>query len=183
MKSLDLVKHVSDLVRFEKLVDVCRIALSSIRNNKELEILHMRQGMDIILDKLPDNFCKQWRTRHYKHQEATGSAPDFHLFVKFVSDKLKEYSFPCAQGSRKILSKPVAGRGSLKTFRTDITDSTNYDQQTCIYHNIPGHSITECRVFESLPYQERKYFANNKQLCCFCLEQHCYAISMHNCYA
>ena len=172
LKSLDLVKNVSDLVRFEKLVDVCRIALSSIRNNKELEILHMRQGMDIILDKLPDNFCKQWRTRHYKHQEATGSAPDFHLFVKFLSDKLKEYSLPCAQGSRKILSKPVAGRGLLKTFRTDITDSTNYDQQTCIYHNIPGHSITECRVFESLPYQERKYFANNKQLCYFCLEQH-----------
>ena len=61
---------------------------------------------------------------------------------------------------------------------------TKYDEQAgknlgeslgdamCIYHNIAGHDIKNCRVYTKLRYADKYKFATKKILCFKCLGPH-----------
>ena len=176
MKKVNSIKDVKNL---RCMVDTLLIASSHALSNKNLSILNFTEGINPIIDKLPEKIIHMWNDHKYKYKTNTGNLPDFELLVSFLSEKLKRYSFEFGANSSDENSR---GRGKVvKNFATNVENSHGKgvensskpsNSQGCIYDGKGDHCIDNCPAFEELSYDIRKSFAKDNKLCYICLFTH-----------
>ena len=78
MKKVNSIKDVKNL---RCMLDTLLIASSHALSNKNLSILNFAEGINPIIDKLPEKIIHMWNDHKYKYKTNTGNLPDFELLV------------------------------------------------------------------------------------------------------
>ena len=145
----------------EDLLSLCRVILANMDRCPDLKYFDLQDGQRDIWSKMPEKFLNKWRREVNISQNEHDSLPSFEQLVSSVSSFIDEHSNPCFLSTETKISK---------TLHTEIKRKGN--RQSCAYHNMSGHSLSECHAFKNLPVDDRRQFVADEKLCFLCFGSH-----------
>ena len=170
-----------DLRGLQVFADLCGDVDSQLSYLPGLRCLNYPNVIRPIVEELPPHLRTKWEkeivTYATKHHEAY---PDFHAFASMVQEQARKKNHPNVQASgvhvssqggntpkKSTRSNQASSRRVMKT-RSEETD--NDAEKRCTFHNRDGHTLTECRAFDSKPIEEKTEWVMKERLCFRCLE-------------
>ncbi|XP_068116194.1 uncharacterized protein [Hyperolius riggenbachi] len=156
-----------------------------------LVYLDTAHGVNPIVQKLPPNIQSEWAKKGSKYkQDYKVSFPPFSFFSKFIRDIAtvkNDPSFlffdatvlPSTSLNCDTQGKFKDSRNSVYVKKTGIFSSSqdsdfkpqqvkeNDPRYQCPIHNKP-HPLRNCRVFKQMPFEERKSFLREHDICYRC---------------
>ena len=145
----------------EDLLSLCRVILANMNRCPDLKYFDLQDGQRDIWSKMPEKFLNKWRREVNLSQNKYDSLPSFEQLVSSVSNFIDEHSNPCFLSTETKI---------FKTLHTEIKQKGN--QQSCAYHNMSSHSLSECHAFKNLPVDDRRQFVADEKLCFICFGTH-----------
>ena len=175
------IEDAGKIQDMEDLLSLSRSIINASRTCSDLERVRRRDGLKLIWEKMPWDFLTRWKKISTQIERHGRRPPTPEELLNEISYYIEENSDP--------LFANVLNRSRSHKQKTLITDhrpmpETNSDEQArknlgdsredamCIYHNMAGHDIKNCRVFTKLRYADKYRFATEKRLCFNCLGPH-----------
>ena len=163
--------------------DLCADTSAQMSDLPGLNVLHYPHILQPILQKLPPIIHNEWRKRVMQYKASNKTYPQFSMFAKFIMEKARMYNdpelYPLAETG--LNNKPSTTTSSHKApLRVMVTKGPLPMQEKtstpcsakCLFHDKPGHNLTECVAFRRMPMKERKEFCMQKGLCFKCGQNH-----------
>ena len=193
LEAFPLIKGSNQGEQLQRMHKLCKIVLHYLPSCPELQLMNLSSGLRIIRAKLPDSIQIAWRQFGQKHEELNfGQHPHFELFVSFIKQQARirmnnHYEIISSDRNPKpsrVLHTNVQSVASSEAHegKFESPQFTNYkkpeahegkiNSSHCIYHQKPGHDLTECKSFIKLSFMDRKKFAFDNYLCYICLLNH-----------
>ena len=174
IKNLAFLKDPIQAESLDEYIQACRLALSSMRSNRDLMYLDTPVGIVPILDKLPGRLRHKWTERSTRYEQVNGVRPGLEYFIEFLHQESLHLNSPYFQPP-----KPQGGRARLKTFATKAVDSYESEdlknpqaEISCYYHFSSDHKTPQCQEFGKLAYDQKRKIASDNRLCYNCLSSH-----------
>lgn len=136
------------------------------------EINHS-QNLRMAISKLPFKLKDKWRNLVDSIQESQDRTISFDDVVRFVDRQARVINDPVFGNIAGTTSNQSKGRAtnSRTTFNTKVSSSQKEEGKgQCLYCTRDNHNITECRVLERKPHDEKIKFCMEKGLCFACLQ-------------
>ena len=191
LQDLDRIQDPSDILPMEELLSICRSIMCGMESCRDLQYYNFRNGLEEIWSKMPNSFIDRWKRESVKFERRTGVTPEIKYLFQCMSDFIDENSDPTFRkdtASRypkkhKVLStntetptqQPKAQTSQVHDFSTESAarnKSGPSQPNFCLYHQIEGHSVFNCKVFGRLSHRDKEAFALEKKRCFRCLGEH-----------
>jgi len=193
------IKSCYQTDELKNLLYLCQVIDANMSHSTELTIFNTARGSRDIWLKLPENIRNPWRSICDDHRvNNLGNYPPFASFVNFLAKKIREFDDPLLQ---YFYPNNESKNKTMKTaLRTDYEDELFGSNQSpkdevnhpyknevikqkqapkdtnnnnlCPLHDGGFHSLTDCKKFASLPYNEKYAILANNRLCFSCLGPH-----------
>ena len=169
LSKFPLIKGQNIGKQLQDLHDLCKIACFNMQRSPELQILNISSGLKIVRGKLPRFVQDRWRKsgQHYEDYNS-GMHPPFTYFIKFLNDLSKEL---CNKHYEDIALTPQEHR-QFKTMHTQEIKQEMSSDDSCPIHNVPSHSLQQCKSFLKMPFEEKKKKVFELKLCFLCFGKH-----------
>ena len=137
-------------------------------------------GINPVIQKLPVGIQNKWRDRaiSYKKQSNTVFPPFsfFCTFIQEIASTLNDPGFDFGTGydADTTMVNRRGAKSQVFVHKTSITSDSSIKPETainkprCIIHKA-GHSLDECRTFNSKPLKERRELLMKHGLCFRCV--------------
>lgn len=137
-------------------------------------------GINPVIQKLPVGIQNKWRDRaiSYKKQSNTVFLPFsfFCTFIQEIASTLNDPGFDFGTGydADATMVNRRGAKSQVFVHKTSITSDSSIKPETainkprCIIHKA-GHSLDECRTFNSKPLKERRELLMKHGLCFRCV--------------
>ena len=181
------ITKTSQLGQMRRLLNICRSLLGAMESCSDLRHLDSREGLKKVCKKMPKSFLARWRRICAKIERRSGEVPPLECLFEHISDFVDEHADPTFEEDDDA--------GTSRAYKTLATETetepprsvTQFPSKklsnaeaprkptgvrTCAFHEVDSHSLTWCRDFCRLPYEERRRFVIEKRLCFACLGQH-----------
>ena len=180
LQAFPSIRHTNIGLKLQDLLYLCRSIDANMIGNVELHIFNLSSGQQLVWSKFPEWLQVKWRSRGHKYSaDNPGSLPSFSYLTEFLQVTVDELLDPNYDKKTWNVSKSIHTLktetsnqeelpSSFNTLKTEISSK----EEKCVYHDIGGHSIVNCRTFSKLPYQERRNFVKEKRLCFKCMGPH-----------
>ena len=166
-----------DLQGLQMFADLCGDVDSQLAHLPGLSCLNFPNVMRPVVEKLPAFLRTKWEKEIVKYAARNNdSYPVFHVFARMVQEEAQKKNHPNVQASgvqttthgerpprRATRDDPIIPKRVLKTKTTE-------EAPRCAFHDREGHTLTECRAFNTLSIEEKTDWVLRKKLCFRCLE-------------
>ncbi|XP_028407838.1 uncharacterized protein LOC114530418 [Dendronephthya gigantea] len=155
--------------------DLCLDVASQIDQLPGLGCLNYPTAMRPILNVLPERICHSWEKKVVEFAKCHNNAyPQFEVFANTVEKQSQLCNHPNVTALADSLQrdKNMAGKQHYKVLKGDMgqaQESTN--KKRCIFHDIDGHNLLECKTFARKTLQEKTDWLKRAGLCFRCLTQ------------
>ena len=163
----------TDMVGLRHFVDFLQQCHTAKRSFPALRTLDDEEENAVLTDKLPLWLSRQWARKVANHRENTEDYPSFNDFVEFLTQEDKIVHDPLfrrLQGSESIKER----RKGLSFASGSSSEIPNPEESrgrgfgTCLYCG-NRHPLHICEKFGSKPFEDRRHFIRDNQLCFGCL--------------
>ena len=160
MKEFPKIRHPHQTEDMEKLMTLCKVIQLNMDRCPDLQFFGTGHGMREVWEKLPEAFISRWRKESTAAERRHGRQPSFEDLLIQISHFIDENANPNFTNVSR----------NIRSCATEVT--TDSSAITCAFHQIPGHSILECKAFKNLEFPLRKQHAIDNRLCFRCLGHH-----------
>ncbi|XP_071479632.1 uncharacterized protein [Diadema antillarum] len=147
--------------------------------NMESEVNHSH-NIRLIIGKLPYKLRDKWRNRADDIQEEKQGNITFDDVVSFIAKQARIATNP-VYGNLKYQAKPPAkfvGTGKVSasagksSFSTSAMPAAKAEskKEVCLFCSRGTHTLADCTVLASKPYEDRLSFCKKEGLCFSCLQ-------------
>ena len=182
IKNFPIIDKKNQGEQLQKLHDVCRIISYNMPKCPELRLMDLSSGLHSVREKLPEYIQHEWGKVGQSYEDANyGNHPPFSVFVDFLKKQAKRKSnknyetIPNPSNLRnvKVMQTNVSGDNyKEKTYKSTQSSHGQISKYHCVYHDKSGHSLSYCKAFKILSYQDKQKFVYDNKLCFYCLEKH-----------
>ena len=163
--------------------DSCVDAAAQMNDLPALNILNYPYNLHPLLEKLPAHIHNKWREHVTSYKSTHDSYPPFRVLAKFLKEKAKTSndpdlyppSSPAYKTPERKSGMTPANRPPLRVMATKGTPPLQQKPNStarCLFHDVPGHDLSECIAFGRMPMAERSLFCKQKGLCFKCGQRH-----------
>lgn len=173
------VISTKDYDKLYELSDLLAEIESTMDNHTYIDVLgyyNSSTGVKPIVQKLPYHLQNRWTQRASRYMKEHGVLyPPFTFFCQFIQEVSSMLNNPCFSYDKpkdNLFDKNTNKQNKkspLTSCKTEVDNQrTENTEDLCIYHNVHGHTINTCRTFRNKPFNIRKRFFREKQLCFKC---------------
>ena len=172
LKSDKTVVRSTDMQQLADELSMASVALSKLSMCGEVD--NQRTILD-ILQRCPQHIRAKWRQKALDYKGATGSYPNFEVFVHFVNQSAMDacdplYGVDSFRGNARALTPTRGANFSTVTqgYVSDMVLNNGSPKGPCVVCSGP-HRLFSCDVFKSMQPKDRFAVVQNNQLCFNCL--------------
>ena len=178
-----VVKGMNQGPKVRELLHLCKLIQSYMSDCDELYLFNLSSGQRKLWSKLPDTLQYRWRSYGSDHERNFGSTPKLHDFIHFLELQVNEMCNPNYDKYPSNDTDKFKRTTATKVFKTDTDVLNSNDKKSldykdkarsfeCCIHESDKHSLSQCKKFSQMSYDEKRKVLINNHRCFKCVGSH-----------
>jgi len=167
--------------KLQEFSDICGDVDSQIDTLPGLACLNFPMAITPIVQRMPASLKSKWEKEVAQYAEKNNDAyPGFHRLAQIVRKQaiIKNHPNITAGETLNTRRRTEPSRKTLatrlersQTLPTSQPTPSNDDSKHCPFHDRRGHTLSECKAFESKTLQEKTAWIKKASLCFLCFSK------------